>query len=278
MLSGTAIKNKREEIFTQIQLVNEDMFATKADVKRMSIGGLWNYIQPYYFQRSKFDVAKDLPEKITQIMELPAEGEVYDIDPANPPSFEEISEIKARIAKDKASTTVAFVREVIEQSNAGILVFTDSLEAAKEIQSSLGEELAVLHHGQMDDKARERVKLDWQAGILKQPVFVTTRQSLAVGANMTRAEYVVFSDLPWTAADVAQAENRAHRIGSRNKVNVYWISIANNFWDKKLSQIIMLKYELTKKVNEGKQITPEEREWMDKPASWSDLFSSRKKS
>lgn len=278
MLTGTAIKNKREEIFSQIQLVNEDLFASKTDVKRMSIGGLWNYIQPYYFQRSKFDVAKDLPEKITQIMELPAEDEVYDIDPANPPSFEEISGIKARIAKDKASTTVAFIREIIQQSETGILVFTDSVEAAQAIRSELGDDTAVLHHGQMRDDDRERVKLDWQAGILKQQVFVTTRQSLAVGANMTRAEYVIFNDLPWTAADVAQAEARAHRIGSRNTVNVYWISITGNVWDKKLSSIIMQKYELAKKVNEGKQITPEEREWMGKPVSWSDLFTSRKKS
>src|SRR4030066_105476 len=43
---------------------------------------------------------------------------------------------------------------------------------------------------------------------------------MAVGATLTAADKVVFNDLPWNAADLRQAEDRCHRGGQKNNVDL----------------------------------------------------------
>lgn len=270
-LSGTAIKNKKAELFTQLDLIRPGLFESKEELKMATIGGTWNKIQECYLARQKSQVLKWLPAKMTQIIEMDTDEKIPDYDPAQPLMIDEISRLKADVAKGKAKLTAHFVQELLDSSDDCVLVFSDSVEAATEIYNELGEDQALLHHGQLSDNVREDLKSKFQNPDTKQRVFVSTRQSLAVGATLTRANLVVFSDLPWTAADVRQAEDRTHRVGQSKPVNVYWITIANNNWDRKVTGIVKKKYELNKKVNAGQQLTAEEREWMDKAVSIEDL-------
>lgn len=270
LMSGTMIKNKRDELFTQVNIVAPGLFADKEEIRKMSIGAVWNKMQGIYLARRKIDVLKDLPELTTQIALIEHKG-IPDFDLNFGISFEEISAFKAVVAKAKAPVSVEFIRDLLDNSESSIIVFTDSVDAAKEIHSELGDD-AVLHHGQMSDDSREIVKKDWQSLKIKSRVFVTTRQSLPAGATLTRADKVIFNDLPWTAADIIQATARAHRIGTKNAVNAYWVTVQGNNWDEKLTNIAKRKYDICKKVNEGKQVTAEERAWMNNPVGVQDLL------
>lgn len=269
LLSGTAIKNKKEELFTQLNLVKPGMFKNKEELRSATIGGTWNKIREVYLARTKKEVLTFLPEKLVQQVEL----DVSDC-PDKPARLDigDISKLKADIAIAKVPATVEFVEELLDSSDSKVLVFTDSKEAAEQIAEKLGTP-ALLHHGQMGDEAREKVKADFQNGTSPARVLVTTRQSLAVGATLTAADKVVFNDLPWTPADVRQAEDRAHRAGQKSVVNVYWIVAAANKWDKALIGIIRRKYELAKKLCEGKQMTAEEREWLEKKVSVEEVLA-----
>ena len=274
LLSGTAIKNKKEELFTQINVVAPGMFTHKDQVKFATIGGLWEQMKKFYIARAKATVLKDLPEKSTSIILNEMSGLP---DYTGNVQIGDIAGIKAGVAIGKAPYTANFVKELLESSDSRILVFSDSVEAAKKIKEELGD-IAILHHGQMADEKREQIKEEFQrknsegSYNSQYRVLVTTRQSMAVGATLTAADKVVFNDLPWNAADLRQAEDRCHRVGQKNNVNVYWMTADNNTFDSSVVALINRKYELSKKVNQGKKLTDEEIKWMEKPVNIEDIM------
>lgn len=272
LLSGTAIKNKKAELFTQLELVAPGLFKSFDDLRYATIGGTWNKIQDCYKTMSKHEVLKDLPAKLRSIAALEAKCP----DLSSDMDIGDISRLKNQVAMAKAAKTVEFVQEILESSDSSVLVFSDSVDAAREIAEKLGN-VALLHHGQMNDDAREAAKKEFQHGESGKRVFVSTRQSLAVGATLTKADKVVFNDLPWTPADVRQAEDRAHRIGQTKMVNVYWVKAEGNFWDENIVEILYRKMDLSKKVLEGKQLTEEERKFMDEPIDVADILAKFKR-
>ena len=258
LMSGTAIKNKKSELFTQVEMVKPGLFSSAEELLMATIGGAWNRLRSCYLARQKEKVLKDLPDKLRSVVNVEVDG--IEAIPM-PEGFEQIAAAKARIALAKVPATIEFIKEILNGSDSACLVFTDSVEAAEQIAAELGEQ-AMLHHGQMTDDARERVKEDFQNG--RGRVFVSTRQSLAVGATLTRADRVIFSDLPWTISDALQAEDRAYRIGQTKTVNVYWIVADNHPWDRYVARILAKKMDLCKRMNQGQQLTAEEREFMTK--------------
>ena len=296
LLSGTAIKNKREELLTQSEFIQPGLF-TKQELKG-TIGGVWNKLnQSIYMARQKLDVLPDLPEKSTQITKNELAGM-----PSFPGDIGEMSRARANAAMAKTKLTVPFVKEILESSDSSVLVFTESVDAAKKMAAELGD-VAILHYGQQSDDKREASKAEFQREGTTKRVFVSTRQSLAVGATLTAADKVVFNDIPWTAADLRQAEDRVHRVGQKNHVNVYWMTAErpaseteeeeyhpnpdeemyweevglsakkqlDQEWDVRATEIVLKKYELGRKQLEGKQITEAERDWMTTAVNLEDI-------
>ena len=264
LLSGTAIKNKRSELATQIEYVRPG-FLTAHTIQNSTIGGLWNQLnrENLYLARQKEEVLKDLPALTTSLVEL----EVPKMPQYMPKHIDEMSAHRALSAKAKVDATHDFVKELLDSSDSHILVFTESFEAACALAEKTG---GVLHHGQMSDDARENAKSLFQSGEGPR-VMVSTRQSLAVGATLHRADKIVFNDLPWTHSDLDQAQCRCHRIGQPNPVTSYWINAIDNPWDQAVTALVLKKLELAKMVNTGKAVSPEDREWMEKPVSLSDI-------
>lgn len=355
LMSGTAIKNSRDEFFTQFELVKEGLFATAKEIKSEKTGDLWDIMRPFYLARQKAKVLKDLPSKTTTITQLPAdkkyqpdlpttladvannasarayvdalkegkseaqakieaamaaeeisnaiadalarvrEGEVVSnrqaraeergYDAGSPEEIvtemfikrdiTEFTRTRHALAYAKSVPTINFVKESLEASNSNFLVFTESKIAANKIAEELGD-VAVLHTGDTPDERKELIKTQFDPPTRRSEetarVLVATISSLREGANLTSIDKVVFNDLPWTPADIAQAEARTHRPGQKHPVNVYWIQAENNNMDGLITNTIHRKADIHKKSAEGSQFSPEELEWKDKEVTTAELI------
>jgi len=189
--------------------------------------------------------------------------------------IEEYSRIKFALAQAKVPATVDMAKEMLESSDSNIIIFTESKAASRQIVAALGD-VAVLHNGDVSTEKREEAKAKFENGKRsleeEKRVFVSTIPTAREGINLTAADKVIFNDLPWTAADLAQAEARAWRIGQENKVNVYWNVAEGNDMDTLISSIIKRKIELHVKHNAGQQIPEKDREWMEKPVTKADIL------
>jgi len=271
LLSGTAVKNKKVDLYEQIELVSPGLFSSPQALKMSTHGEAWHKLQGVYRARTKREVLRDMPEKTSAILKM----DVKNL-PAPPADFGEISKAKSELAQAKVPTTVEFVKEMLESSDSNVLVFTDSVPAAEEITRQLGS-VAVVHHGQTSDKKREEAISKFDPKSRKDNetvrVFVATTGSAGIGINLQTADKVVFNDLPWTPSDLRQAEDRAHRVGITKGVNVYWMVAEGHEFDESIADILKRKFDLAKKLQEGKQLTPEEREWMDKGINPADVLA-----
>jgi SWI/SNF-related matrix-associated actin-dependent regulator 1 of chromatin subfamily A len=82
-------------------------------------------------------------------------------------------------------------------------------------------------------------------------VFAGTIGAGGVGITLTAASTVVFLDRAWSPSQNLQAEDRLHRIGQKNAVQVIDI-VAEGTIDSARNQKIKLKWEWLKQILEGK--------------------------
>lgn len=71
------------------------------------------------------------------------------------------------------------------------------------------------------------------------------------GHTLTRASIVVFLDLPWNRATMEQAEDRAHRIGTKKAVTIISLLMKNTY-DEHLYKMVIDKGDLGEVLIDGK--------------------------
>jgi SWI/SNF-related matrix-associated actin-dependent regulator 1 of chromatin subfamily A len=257
-LSGTPIKNKKRELFTQANLISPNTFKSENEILMSSNFNVREKMKSFFFRRTKKQELKDLPEKFRSIVPIEAK-KLPDLDGAS--DIGDVSRIKSALAQAKAKYTCEFVKDILENSDSKVIVFSDSDDAATEIAKHFGV-YAVLHVGATSHERREKAKEIFNDENSSVRVFVATTGSAREGLNLTVADKVVFNDLPWTPADLNQAESRAHRLGQKNCVNVYWMQVDGNVFDMKSVQILNDKMKIYEAVINGKKLTKEEQDIM----------------
>lgn len=145
------------------------------------------------------------------------------------------------------STKLDAAMEVIEDSNEPLVFFSQF----KVLIDMFGERLkkAGISYGLLtgDTPQHERKKLiaDFQAGKIK--VFAGTIAAGGVGITLHRSSHVLFFDRAWSPSWNRQAEDRCHRMGQKNAVQVTDF-MARNTIDLGRAQQIQLKWTWLQKL------------------------------
>lgn len=89
---------------------------------------------------------------------------------------------------------------------------------------------------QMDDKCK---------------VIIGTIGAMGTGLTLTTAQNVIFLDSPWNMALKAQAEDRAHRIGTKGTVNIITL-VCKNTIDERIEELVKKKGQIADALVDGK--------------------------
>jgi len=175
--------------------------------------------------RDKFLEEKSKNEKVSPILLL--EGLLRLRQTANHPVLVD-NEFKQTSGK---FDTVTQLLEDVVQSGDKVLVFSSFVEHLKLYKAYLDERQIQYCYldGSTKDR-REQVEKFQQNDSYK--VFLLSLKAGGVGLNLTKASYVFLLDPWWNPAAEAQAFDRAHRIGQKNKVFVYKFITENTIEEK----------------------------------------------
>ena len=77
---------------------------------------------------------------------------------------------------------------------------------------------------------------------------------MGTGFTLTAASTVIFAELYWTPATLIQAEDRTHRIGQKNSVNIHYL-IGDNTLDPIMLRQLQRKVGTVSKVLDGQSET-----------------------
>jgi SNF2 family DNA or RNA helicase len=153
----------------------------------------------------------------------------------------------------KVETAVEMAEEILSQGEP-VVLFTEFLASARAIAEALREHGVELLLGETKIEDRQGMVDRFQNG--RSRVFVSTSKAGGVGITLTRASTVILVDRAWTPGDVAQSEDRLHRIGQTSQVFVYWLQA--NGCDQKIDAILESKREKIALVLSGKAVEDSE--------------------
>jgi SNF2 family DNA or RNA helicase len=262
--------------------VNEHLIVTEFTGYKKIIGiqnveKLQRLMSGFYLRRRKEDVLEDLPEKYhTEIwVDLsPLQERAYESmrktmiawigdhenEPVTAPvviaqltrlqqfsdAYAEIDE-NGKVRLSEPSSKLDAVMDIIDASSEPVVIFSQFSQMIDILKIRL--EKAGISHGiytgttSMIDRAR--IEKDFQDGKLK--VFAGTISAGGIGITLTRSSTVVFIDLNWSHSINRQAEDRLHRIGQLNAVQVIHIRSRNTIDITRERQIAM-KWDMVRQL------------------------------
>lgn len=149
-------------------------------------------------------------------------------------------ELRQFLAMEKLQSTIEIAESAIEEDKK-VIIFTNFTQPLMELQKHFGKK-CVIHNGQMTKAQKEHSVEEFQTND-NVKVFIGNIISAGIGITLNEAQLVIFNDLSWLPADHLQAQDRAHRIGQKNNVNVYY-NIIDETLDLFLFQALMKKMKI----------------------------------
>ena len=141
--------------------------------------------------------------------------------------------------EDISSCKVDRCCELVEQivSNGDkVVIFSTFKDTIQSIYEQLKKYNPTINTGDTKDEVIASNIEDFQTTD-NSKVFLCTWQRMGVGITLTKASYAIFVDTPWTAAVYEQAQDRIHRIGSKQPVFIYNL-ICKDTIDERVKEIV----------------------------------------
>lgn len=181
-----------------------------------NVDELRTYLEGKYLRRKASEVL-DLPPIVRKdILIDPDYIDKEMLEAWNNRDDENFMKCKVNSALIKASHTVKYVKELWDQGEEPIVIFSSHVAPAREVAKKLKIPYV---DGSVSLERRDEIVKQFQAG--KHRAIVATTGALSVGVTLTRARNLIFNDFPFVPGDIAQAEKRIHRIGQEGSCVIH---------------------------------------------------------
>ena len=155
---------------------------------------------------------------------------------------------RSELAAAKVGATLERVEDVLEAEDK-VIVFSESLAALDGLGKKLAHYGVVRIDGSVSPVARTAIVERFQSDPSIR-VFLGQTRAAGVGITLTAATSVIFNDLSLVPAYLAQAEDRAYRIGQNKRVSVVYM-IADAALDTACWEMLREKLEIIGKFESG---------------------------
>jgi len=230
-------------------------------------------------RRSQKDVLPELPSKTRQVIEISApeleeiikkEWETYQkVKEAVRKAREQLQEIKnteseeyrEAVKKLKKAQSVAFEEIALIRKETAVRKIPFVIEYLREVAENEEKVIVFAHHKVMIDAlirafGSKAVKIDGSTPQKERmeainrfqndpntQFFIGSILACGTGITLTASSFVLFAELDWVPANMAQAEGRALRIGQKSHVLVQYIVIEGSI-DAEMAKTLARKEEI----------------------------------
>jgi SWI/SNF-related matrix-associated actin-dependent regulator 1 of chromatin subfamily A len=285
-LSGTPLVNRPAELWNVINLLRPDVFDSWVDfaprycAPRLTRWGLvydgaenldelnQRLVSSCMIRRLKSEVLTDLPPKSRFVVPLPLEKpKEYQLAKTdflkwlaqvNPKKVKRAKRALALVklnyllqlaAKLKLNSVFEWIDNFLEDSVGKILLFCTHKNTLDLLVDRYKDQ-CVFIDGSVSGTKRQ-LAVDQFQNNKKTRVFVGNVVAAGTGLTLTAASTVAFVELDWVPANMTQCEDRVHRIGQKNNVQIYYL-VAHNTIEEKLCEILQDKQKVLDAVLDGK--------------------------
>ena len=282
-LTGTPIVNKPKELWPMIQVLDPTglganwydyakRYCQLWEIKNREgkrIGWKWDGASnlselqnrlrsSFMVRRLKQDVLMSLPAKIRQVVSVEPSSSIQKLIKSELTGYEDFAK---RLKKTDGENLASFQTGSTVRKQLGLAKVKFAVEHLKELLNEREKIVAFAHHLEVLDRLAgefpgECVQLDGRTSMdardqavrafqsdPKIKIFFGGLQAAGVGLTLTAASTVLFVEFDWVPGNNFQAEDRCHRIGQKDCVNVQYIVFAGSL-DERIASTDICKQEV----------------------------------
>lgn len=157
-----------------------------------------------------------------------------------------INTLRLVTARGKIKEILKWVENFLA-SGESLILFAHHKEIVRVLAEQLG--VVTIVTGDQSDLEKQFAIDSFQSK--QSQLIICSLKAAGTGITLTAASNVGFIELDWTPAGMLQAEDRAHRMGQKNSVNI-WNFIAARTIDERMLALIEAKREIIDAAIEGK--------------------------
>ncbi len=286
ILTGTPLENSTLDLWSQMTFINPGLLGTQSFFKNEFVhpiekkgdlsktAKLYAIIKPFILRRQKWQVAKELPEKVenVQYCTMTEEQEACYEEAKSFYRNEILNLIESKGMNKSQMLLLQGLTKLRQIANHPKMVDETYKGSSGKLEDTMHMLLSAISEGhkilvfsqfvkhltllrqELDKKAISFAYLDGSTKNRKEQVenfqnddslrlFLISLRAGGVGLNLTKADYVFILDPWWNPAIEQQAIDRAHRIGQENNVFTYKF-ISRNTVEEKILKLQANKLKL----------------------------------